>query len=328
MTKSEPRKVGKKIEIKFGDKVSKKRSFFGRYWLQGEFYFNNDKRVATVTDVKFISSDLLVIAHREAAKLFLVKLSESDYEIISEKTIRIKWLPSRNRFFHPDLFAVKDNLIYMTDYSNRCAVFELVGDKFIFNNELKVGWHRYHGCYLENDSLLLGSVSDGIIQIIDTKTHCTSQIQFDSQSAPINERNVRIKTIGKQEDYLILGLDKRKGKSDRPNNGGDSWVALFEQNDHHLKCVSVIKFENSQLDGHATNMGYHFFTTYDGHRKKGVIKIFKVENAELKVTHSVVCKSFPHGIDILDGKIAYTSYKESSVIVYDLDYVFQTDELD
>jgi|GEM_PF-3102129 len=328
MTKSESRKVGKKIEIKFEEKVSNKRSFWGRYWLQGEFYFNNDKRVATVTDVKFISSDLLVIAHREAAKLYLVKLSGSDYEIIREKPIRITWLPSQNRFFHPDLIAVKDNLIYMTDYSNRCAVFKLEGDKFFFTNELKVGGHRYHGCYLENDSLLLGSVSDGIVQIIDIKTHCTSQIQFDSQSAPINERNVRIKTIGKHEDYLVLGLDKRKGKPGRPNNGGDSWVGLFERNDHLLKCVSIIKFENSQLDGHTTNMGYHFFTTYDGHRKKGVIQIIKEENAELKVVHSIVCKSFPHGIDILDGKIAYTSYKECSVNVYDLDYVFQTDELD
>lgn len=328
MTKSESKKVGKKIEIKFEEKVSIKRSFFGRYWLQGEFYFNDEKRVATVTDVKFISSDLLVVAHREAAKLYLVKLSGSVYEIIREKPIRITWLPSRNRFFHPDLMAVKDNLIYMTDYSNRCAVFKLKGDKFIFTKQLKIGGHRYHGCYLENDSLLLGSVSDGIVQIIDTKTGCTSQIQFDSESAPINERNVKIKTIGKQEDYLILGLDKRIGKPGHPNYGGDSWVGLFERNDDRLKCVSVIKFENSQLDGHATNNGYHFFTTYDGHRKKGVIQIVKEENAELKVTHSVVCKSFPHGIDILDGKIAYTSYKESSVNVYDIDYVFQTDELE
>jgi hypothetical protein len=328
MTKSETSKIGNKIEIKFEEKVSNKRSVLVRYWLQGEFYFNNEKRVATVTDVTFISSNLLVVAHREVAKLYLVKLSGSDHEIIHEKPLRTTWLPSRKRFFHPDLMAVKDNLIYMTDYSNRCAVFQLDGNKFIFKNVLKVGRNIYHGCFLENNSLLLGSVRDGIVQLLDTKTQRTSQIKFDPQSAPINERNVRIKTIGKQEDYLIIGMDRPKVNPGHANDGGDSWVGLFERNDHRLKCVSLIKYENSQLDGHATNMGFHFFTTHDGNRKKGVIQIIKEENAELKVIHSVVCESFPHGIDVLDGKIAYTSYKKRSVNVYDLDYVFQTDQLD
>ncbi|MHA7864933.1 hypothetical protein [Flagellimonas marinaquae] len=328
MTTSETIKVGNNIEIKFEEKVSNTRSFLKRYWLQGEFYFNKEKRVATVTDVKFISANLLVVAHREAAKLYLVKLSGSDYEIIHEKPLRTRLLPSRKRFFYPDLMAVKDHLIYMTEYSNRCAVLKLDGDKFIFKNVINVGRHSYHGCFIENNSLLLGSVRDGIVQILDTKTQRTSQIKFNPESAPINERNLRIKTIGKQEDYLIMGMDRPIGNLGHPNDGGDSWVGLFERNNDHLKCVSLIKFENAQLDGHATNNGLHFFTTHDGNRKKGVIQIIKEENGELKVVHSVVCESFPHGIDILDGKVAYTSYKQCSVNIFDLDYMFQTDHLD
>ena len=65
-----------------------------KFWTQGYFNFGNQKRIATVTDVKFISENKLIVAHRAAAKLYLIELIDNNY--IIKDTLLLKYDGSIN----------------------------------------------------------------------------------------------------------------------------------------------------------------------------------------------------------------------------------------
>jgi hypothetical protein len=288
------------IEIKLKENVGSKPSRYRLFWQQGEFYFNEEHRIATVTDVKFLRDDLLIAAHREAAKLYLIKLMDDGYKIIHQKTLRTHLLPRFDRFFHPDLLVLRGNMIYMSEYSSRYAVYCIHNNKFSLRETFQINKNKYHGCHVDGDFLFLGSVKGGMIDVVNTNTKVISQLKIAPSIKPLDDRQTRIKTVGREGDYFILGMDRIKGERTKgmDNEGGDSWVGLFEQNGQTLNCISLINFENTQLDGYVRHQGNHFFTIHDGNLRSGTIQVLKVENSELRLVHATKCKSFPHGLDI------------------------------
>jgi len=99
------------MEFFFKENVSNKKIDDGVYFLQHYFSFGNKKRIATVTDVKFINENKLIVAHRAAAKLYLVEISKNSINILETLILKIN-----GEYFHPDLIAIKENNIYTPDF--------------------------------------------------------------------------------------------------------------------------------------------------------------------------------------------------------------------
>ena len=57
--------------------------------------------------------------------------------------------------------------------------------------------------------------------------------------------------------------------------------------------------------------------------KCGYIFIGKIDKDKLIFVKKVACNNFPHGIDVYNNKLAYTSYANSSVTIHSLDEFIQ-----
>ena len=304
------------VEHVFNETVPSKKMGDGVYWKQGNFYFNGEKRVATVTDVKFVSDTILVVAHRAAAKLYLIELKNDAMNVLDTISLEFNHWGIRHwgkKYFHPDLIALHKNSVYMSEYSNRCCIVDIIDNKFIFNNVLRFKGPACHGCFSKDDSVLFGAVKNGTITIFDDTTK-----KFSVFDTGIADKTKRIKTIGMDGNNFVLGLDNNIKSADNRKIGGDSWVNLYECKNNKFLELDSLRLPNTQIDGHRSYKNFHFITMHDGDNKCGVIVILKVSNNKIDVFRKVKCESFPHGIDIYNDQLVYSSYTNSSITSHPL----------
>jgi len=287
------------------------------FWKQGYFFFGDQKRIATVTDVKFISDSKLIVAHRAAAKLYLVEIIDDIHSI--KDTLLLKY---GNKHYHPDEMAIKDNMLIMTSYENiSCVVnFDILNNKLSFVKIFQIHKYiQYHGCCISrinNNLIYYGGVRDK-----DYNTPMTVY-DFDTNTSIDIKTNYngRIKTISLCNDgNILLGLDEL-GKKDKNNvNLFNSLIVIYSLEKNQLTLLDSIEIEKSQIDGSVIYNNYFFVTLHCGIDKCGYIYIGKIDKDKLIFVKKVKCNNFPHGIDVHNNRLAYTSYTSSSVIIHTLD---------
>ena len=308
------------IEFSIHERFGTRKSRIAVWWGQGEFYLKDKKRVATLTDVKFVSDDLLVAAHRAAAKAYLIQYRDGAFTLLDElrlNTARGCLNPrkrfSPKRFFHPDLMSVSGNLIYMTEYTWRCCVIEIRNNKLRYKKTIGFKNPTLHGCYADSEMILFGSCSNGKICTYNPKTGNKKPI------ATGLDDGLRIKTIGKEQpNYLLLGTDKITGSTAERGAMAETSISLHRTEGHTFTLLDTFDLPNTQIDGHAYSDGLHYFSIQDAEADTGHLAVFKVENDRLQLVKKIPCHLFPHGLDIRHGKLVYTSYTRSSISVIDL----------
>jgi hypothetical protein len=171
------------------------------FWTQGYFWFGTQKRIATVTDVKFISDNKLIVAHRAAAKLYLVQINNNTYEIIDSIILKID-----STYFHPDLISIQNNRIYMTAYTNLSCIVDIIDNKLNIVKIIKIHEYvNYHGCFVTNNLIYFGGVKDK-----DNNTPLTIYNYDTNQSVNIKlNYDKRIKTINVVNNNILLCLDNK-----------------------------------------------------------------------------------------------------------------------
>jgi len=289
------------------------------FWKQGFFNFGDQKRIATVTDVKFISDTKLIVAHRAAAKLYLVEIIDDIHSI--KDTLLLKY---GNKHYHPDAIAIKDNEIYLTSYENiSCIVnFDIINNKLSFVKIIQIHKYiQYHGCCISciNDNLIYyGGIND-----IDYNTPITVYNCKTNKSIDIKTNfNGRVKSISIFNDkQILLGLDElgRKNGKNKNNDLLNSLIVLYSLENNQLTLLDSIKIEKSQIDGSVIYKNYFFVTLHCGVDKCGYIYIGQIDKDKLIFVKKVACNNFPHGIDVYNNKLAFTSYANSSLTIHFLD---------
>ena len=73
------------------------------------------------------------------------------------------------------------------------------------------------------------------------------------------------------------------------------------------------------------HQGYALATLHSADEKTGVIAVLEWTRRSLTLRAKKQCASFPHGIDVHDGKVAYTSYTDSSFTILPLEEVLAGD---
>lgn len=294
------------------------------FWRQGDFFFNNQKRQATVTDVKFVDNETLVVAHRAAAKLYLIKFKNQTFTVIdtlildtAKRSLNPRKRFNNQRFFHPDLISLHRNTIYISEYTNRCCVVEIQENKLIYKRVIDMGNTAFHGCYTNETHAMFGSVNDGCITTLSHKKYRLAKIDASLQPGQ------RIKTIGTENDYVILSIDKLSGVHTKAGATADCWVKLYLRKGDELKVLDTIDNPYGQIDGHTFYKGYHFITMHDGNLASGVILILKIIEEKLSIIKRVACASFPHGLDIVNDQLIYSSYANSAIICHDINELIE-----
>jgi len=277
------------------------------YWKQGYFSFGSQKRIATVTDVKFISDNKLIVAHRAAAKLYLIEINNNTYEIIDSLLLKID-----DKYFHPDLISIQNNRIYMTAYTNMSCIVDIIDNKLNIVKLVKIHEYiNYHGCFAINNLVYFGSVKDK-----DNNTPITIY-NYDTNKTVNIKTNYdrRVKTINVYNNNILLCFDGKNSKI----TIFDSWIMYYKLHNNKLILLDSIHIKNAQIDG-STIYNNYFFTIYQSEIDKcGYIYIGTINDTKITFVKKVKCNNFPHGIDVYNNKLAYTSYTNSSVTVHSLD---------
>ncbi|MDP6866531.1 MAG: hypothetical protein QGG62_06305, partial [Candidatus Poseidoniaceae archaeon] len=80
---------------------------------------------------------------------------------------------------------------------------------------------------------------------------------------------------------------------------------------------SSIFIKDAQMDGAVVYNDYILFTRHCSVKRCGIISIYKISENKLTLIDEIMCEEFPHGIDVYNDKIAYTSYAKSALIMID-----------
>ena len=308
-----------KMQIPLIEKIPTKHRLFGVSWSQGEFFFGSQKRVATVTDVKFLDEDLLVVAHRAAAMIYLIDVAQEKPRIIDR--LRLWSRPRFKRYFHhPDLTAFDGRSLYISAYSDRYAEV-LVSQRRLRLKGIKtaVGDH-YHGCFVTDDSIYLGGVSTEKIVRVSKRDGSLSYVEVEMDEPR------RIKTIGTDSGSFFLSLDRQDGSSTQSGCSGDACFSQYRMLDDQLLEVDSVSFERCQIDGAVSAHGLHFLSLQDSVEERGYIVTLKVTD-KLEVVKKTPCEDFPHGLDVNETHLAYSCYSTSSVHVHPLSEFLPPEDL-
>ena len=235
---------------------------------------------------------------------------------------------------HPDLIVLSPDKrrIYVTLYRREIAVVDLIdpsgsSPRMAYRGCISSTFpgHEYHGCCLVNSTTLcLGNVRPRLsptatqtsLDVVDLRTQ--QQLSYAVLGA-------RIKTIVATRHHLVLGLD---GKTTKTPLMFDSTIEVYARLPrNHQNTIgptkSVLRFPHSQLDGMCTStidgLTYVFATLHDDAAQTGYIVVIALDEAsgQMRLVRKHACASFPHGIDVYQNQLAYTSYTDSSVVIMD-----------
>ena len=125
-------------------------------WKQGYFSFGTQSRIANVTACKFVTEDIVVIAHRAVAKVYLIKIfpDSNTYEILDEIHLRFGSL-----IYHPDGMDLYNNKVYISAFTDKCCVVEIINNERLLFKRLfsVVPRISYHGVYVNDIGIYLGA---------------------------------------------------------------------------------------------------------------------------------------------------------------------------
>ena len=294
------------MEYFFKETVGTKKTPNGVFWEQGYFYLNDQKRIATVTDVKFISKNKLIVAHRAAAKLYLIEVKDNMCNVLHSLILDTGDSDLHRRYYHPDTIYLHNNTIYMTDFTHKCCVVDVANNRMALNRifDINPSGH-YHGCHVDNNNVMFGEMEAGKITLSDITTKKITNLYTNI--------NKGVKAISTHGRHVMLGVDKSLDPTCTIGARANSWFYLYELDNNKLVFLDSLKFPNSQVDGSKYYKNHYFFSLQDGNTKYGSIVILTIVDDKIKIIKNVKCKDFPHGFDIYDDQFIYSAYSDSSI---------------
>lgn len=293
-------------------------------------YYKTKSRTHTLTDVSIVSKELIVVIHRFAGKVYLIKLEYDEDGKINKyhllDSLKIKYGGSQ---YQTEMLTRKDNRLYIITYTSYLVIVDIVDNKNLkFIKEINlVPGSCYHGLEINNNNLyIVPAIVEGPMHIIRISLNPENiNYQFKKIVTPefkINTGKYRIKDItflsnGNMILPIILNNEK-VGMLDY-NHTSDGFLGLYNSN---FKLLDKLPLKDIQMDSIIADKKDTFYLTIQ--EKEGAF-IYKgtINNNNNKIGNikKIKVDDFPHGIDINEecNMLGYTSYATSSVYLMPLD---------
>jgi hypothetical protein len=284
----------------------------GKGQLAQPIFFGNQSRVPSHTDVVFLSKTRVVIAHRFAAKLYLVQIKDKKYDILDTMTITYKGKNS-----HPDLIHAYKNTIYIVNLNNVLHIVDASLDKLRYIKSFVVHpTNGYHGLHAFEKEVFLVSTTKP-----DNTPHIMTRYHVDTQQChhfPLTGNNNRMKDITFLNPNLFVVLtsfNDRKASKEKEVYDGEILLCSFENSECNV--VDRVTFSQCHFDSIVSNGNTVYCTTTFVDTGSCILTADIVENKIVNIKKHP-CAPFPHGIDIFENMIAYSSYGTSSTFIKEL----------
>lgn len=286
------------MDIIINEPVSSKE----RKLYQGERW-----RYPSMTDVKFIGANMIVAAHRHGCKVYLISLATDTATYTIEDTLTLMY---KNKPYPTESFVILGNTIYMISFSDIMTIIDILPGNRLRQRQTYVKLEDnvpFHGIATRN----------GLLYITPSKKQIGTQ--YIHEYNPVNGKlsklislgdNIRVKGLAFVSNDLIVVVLNYKAETSMVQTGHtfDGTIKLYTLDFTLLDSVEV---PLTHFDGIVSNGSLFYATGADlqgGYIFKGC-----VEGQKFKSITAYRVNDFPHGIDIMGGKIAYTSYDTSGV---------------
>lgn len=286
-------------------------------WKQGYFSFGSQSRIANVTACKFITEDIVVVAHRAVAKIYLIKINtgSNTYQVLDSLQLRFGSL-----YYHPDGMDLFNNKVYITAFTDKCCVIEIINDERLLFKRLfsVVPRMSYHGVYVNHTGIYLGAccVNPRSMLQENIPIHCfrhelNEVIEYDTG---FKRRVKGLQLFDNETKMIVVSDDKGKGR----RNMFDSFVVLYDINHYSdsLELADDFIMKNCQVDGIIMKNAIWYATIHDADDECGYIVIGTISiSKKLMFLSKISCDNFPHGIDFNFGYLIFTCYGTTSFTV-------------
>lgn len=261
-----------------------------------------------MTDVKFIDKDTIVAAHRYGCKVYLISIHFDGYQILDSMTLMHNGVP-----YQTEAFIVLNNVIYLISFTNIMFIIDILPSNHLKQrNCIKLSCDKsvsFHGIAARGDFVYV-TPSKKTIGIEHIVTYNVNNGQL-SKVACLGD-SIRVKGLAFLPNDLIIVIINYKAKTSMIEKGHtfDGAVRLYTLD---FTLLDSIEVPLTHFDAIVTT-GHKFYATGadldGGYIFKGKVNT-SIEKIESVCGYPV--HDFPHGIDILDTIIAYTSYTTSGI---------------
>jgi hypothetical protein len=277
-------------------------------------YLGNRSRFPTVTDVVFVSENRIVVAHRNACKVYYIELEETKkYRILDEIVLYVNGRPHRT-----EMMDIRNSSIYLISYTEYLTIIDIIGDKLHIRQSIPLNKTHspYHGIQVSGNNVYItpSNKRNGDDSIVVWNT-ITNRIQERIQSPDIGS-TIRIKDITfiREDRIVLLGNYKVETDMMTPGHIFHGFIGLYTLD---FRKICHVEFDTTQFDSVTSKDGIYYATGAD--LEGGYIYKGGLINDELSPIQKYSVHDFPHGICIYGTKLAYTSYTTSAVYITELD---------
>jgi hypothetical protein len=264
-------------------------------------------RYPSMTDVKFFRDNHIIAAHRYGCKVYMICVDNNKHTVTHSIKISYNGKP-----YQTESFIVINNKIYMLSFSNVMTLIDILPDLTLKQRKHVVinidkGYIPYHGIAFKDHTIYLtpSNKSIGTEHIItfDTITgRLTKQVSLGE--------NIRVKALTfLPNDVLVVVVNYKEITTMATK--GHTFNGSIRVYSHNFTLLHSIEVPLTHFDGIVSDGNLFYATGADtrcGYIYKGSVVENKITSLEAFQVHD-----FPHGIDVKDNIIAYTSYATSGI---------------
>jgi hypothetical protein len=263
-------------------------------------------RFDTLTDIKFLNDTQFVCANRQSAKVYLVEFNHSNG---TYKILHSLFVIDNNSPFHFDLLYLENNTIYAVELSNRICILYIRNNMIYKHSVFKLETNvSYHGITKHQTRLILSHsyLSSGLTMY---DTH-TKQLQRIQSLNHLENKRIKQSAVFQNTILLVIACDGTPKTKDFEILY-DSYLGAY--NLDTLEYIGLQRIPNAHIDDLCVYNDDIYITAQQNNQ--GKLLIYKLIDTVFHDVGSITVNEFPHGIDIRNGYIGYTSYKNSSVSI-------------
>lgn len=274
-----------------------------------KIYQGSRWRYPSMTDVKFIDDDYMIAAHRYACKIYVLKLQKDTFTVVDTLVMTYNGNP-----YQTESFVIMNNTIYMISFSNVMTIIDILPDYTLQQRSsiiLDENHIPFHGIAMKNN----------IVYVTPSKKTIGTEyiFSYDTSNSEIRKiatlgENIRVKHMTFLDNDLIVAVVNYKTNTSMIEEGHmfNGSIRLYTI---EYELIASVEVPLTHFDAIVCINNVFYATGADlegGYIFKGL-----VEGGKITSLTKYQVNDFPHGIDIKNNKIAYTSYSTSGIHIID-----------
>lgn len=262
-------------------------------------------RYPSMTDVKFLNNEYIVAAHRYGCKVYVIQKQTDAFVIVNTLTLTYNGQP-----YPTESFTIVNNKIYMISFTNVMTIIDIMPNYSLKQNA---------SIELHNNDVTCHGIAyrDNCVYITPSKKNIGTEyiVSYNTLNGEIKQvtslgDDIRVKNLAFLPNDLVVVIVNYKTKTAMIEKGHkfNGSIRLYTLD---FKQLDSIEVPLTHFDGITSKKNIFYVTGADldgGYIYKGI-----VEDNKLSSIHKYQTQDFPHGIDIRENIIAYTSYTTSGI---------------